>query len=144
MQIENGYPARISATGIQGLHGIRAVTTNFAITGPLTIEEARNILVNSTEILLNNINSNVSIRPYLIEYPFPPKRVSLTFWVCDKNFVRTNTPDVLDSFSLYDDTIIYEALQKRTIYEKEERRVTLLSETFEQAKGIVVDEKICK
>jgi hypothetical protein len=60
---------------------------------PLTMEEARRTAVESTEIYLKNINEMRELRPFLAEYPFPPERIKISFFLTDpetENFRKEN------------------------------------------------------
>lgn len=140
-EIEKTYNAKLSAVGLGGMHGVRNVSINFCLQKSLSLKEARQIIVNSTQLLLNNINSNTALRPFLAEYPFPPSRVSISFWIRDELFHPIKTPNVLYSFELYQNMIEYTMLKKRTAYERDDKKILMHSETLEEAKRIVENEK---
>lgn len=60
----------------------------------VTVPEAREILVLHVEELLNRINSDLDIRPYLCEYPFRSKYITLGFDFFDENGNECRTPYV--------------------------------------------------
>ena len=80
-RLESTYKMDACGSGGGAMYGINTVMLAFTIERPITIEEARAILVGSMEIYLENINKNKIIRPYLEEYPFSPSRVELEFYV---------------------------------------------------------------
>jgi len=53
----------------------------FQVFRVLTIEEAREILVDGVQEFLSEINSNEEIRPYLKVYPFTPKNITIDVYV---------------------------------------------------------------
>lgn len=131
-ELESKYKMSICGTGGGAMYGIDSLMLSFTIERPITIEEARTILVGSAELYLNNINKNSIVRPYLEEYPFTIKRLRLDFYVCAPAKDKNQT--TLDSFSLcYGGntkvpTISYEARNDNN------RLVDIHSETYEEAK----------
>jgi len=63
-------------SGIVNLLGL-----HFQTQRTLTKEEARKILVDSAQYLLNSINNNQEIRPYLKVYPFTLDNVDITIFI---------------------------------------------------------------
>jgi hypothetical protein len=61
---------------------------------PYTIQESRAVIVDCIEELLSEINNDQEIRPYLKEYPFTPKNVSLTIISYDENGYDLVDPDL--------------------------------------------------
>ena len=51
------------------MDAVRTMALMVDVPYPVTIDEARQLALDSQEIFRNNINSNKTIRPYLIEYP---------------------------------------------------------------------------
>ena len=82
--------------GTGGTKGLDELSFHFH--SPLKIErkqlnEARTIALNCSETLLNMINSNESLRPYLVNYPFDHQNIKITvFFECDKNNSSENRP----------------------------------------------------
>ena len=64
-RLESTYKMHACDSGGGPLYGINTVMLAFNIERPITIEEARAILVGSMELYLENINKNKVIRPYL-------------------------------------------------------------------------------
>src|SRR5437016_3108676 len=63
-RLESTYKMHASGSGGGAMFGINTVMLAFTIERPITIEEARAILVGSMEVYLENINKNKAIRPY--------------------------------------------------------------------------------
>ena len=59
------------------MHKIRNLHLAFFYYEPLDLKDSRKMLIQAVNIFLNEINSNEKIRPYLCEYPFLPKDISL-------------------------------------------------------------------
>ena len=59
------------------MHKIRNLHLAFFYYEPLDLKNSRKMLIQAANIFLNEINSNEKIRPYLCEYPFLPKDISL-------------------------------------------------------------------
>lgn len=130
-ELESTYKMQVSGSGGGAMFGINTVMLAFTIERPITIEEARAILVGSMKIYLENINKNKAIRPYLEEYPFTPSRVEFSFFTrLPKKYQEQKH---LDTFSIYcggnikEPTIWYE-------FEQKGRRVEEFTETFDEAK----------
>ncbi len=79
-RIESKYHASPCGQGGGRMFGIQSCMIAFNIPGPVTIEQARAILVGATEVYREELNSNKAIRPYLEEYPFPVSRTEVEFY----------------------------------------------------------------
>ena len=77
-EIHRYYGLRLSASGGSSPCGIRKLNLGFEIQREPTVDEARRLLVACAEIYLKNINTSLNTRLFLIEYPFPIKRISLS------------------------------------------------------------------
>src|SRR5262245_41673489 len=69
------YNLGLNGFGGSSLGGLKHLSLNFTIGRPLTIEEGRRLALSCFEIFLRNINNHAALRPFLVEYPFPPSRV---------------------------------------------------------------------
>lgn len=63
---------------------IEALHVTFTTSKRVDIEKARELEVRLTEKFLHIINSHEKIRPFLRDYPFPPKRADITILFQDK------------------------------------------------------------
>lgn len=68
----------------------------YKINRKVTVSEAREILVLHVEDLLKRINNDYDIRPYLYEYPFKSKYITLGFKFKDENGNECKEPYVAD------------------------------------------------
>ncbi|WP_068466621.1 hypothetical protein [Candidatus Protochlamydia phocaeensis] len=85
-RIGQKYGLSPSAIGAGGVYGLRLMILDFHRYGePLTQEEARRLIVACAEEFLTDINSDESLRPYLLDYPFSPSNISLGIINYDSN-----------------------------------------------------------
>lgn len=70
---KEGYQLFMSGGAM--MDDIQKINLGYKIDKPLTIEDARFIIVNKTELLLNMVNNDSRIRPYLHTYPFTSKNI---------------------------------------------------------------------
>ena len=57
---------------------IKGLSLHFQSFRAIDLNSARKLIVESSQIFLNEVNSSEAIRPYLEEYPFPPSRIDIT------------------------------------------------------------------
>ena len=67
------------------MYGIKKLTMSFQYYQSVNIETARQLLVDSVEKYLANINSNEDIRASLYEYPFTPKGIEIVIFFLNPN-----------------------------------------------------------
>ncbi len=140
-EIEEKYNAQVSSVGVGGAHGLYSISLSFHVKNNFTVDEARYIIEDSAIIFLKNINSNVMLRPYLVEYPFPPSRISVSFFITDETYDPVRTPGELVSVILHLGEIKYKTVEKAGRVRAADKYIILHQETFEEAKRIVDDEK---
>lgn len=73
---------------------VNVLGLSFQISGPLSKEELRIILVDSVEEFLSEINSNVKIRPFLKNFPFTAKEITITLFIKNKKGQQIYHPDI--------------------------------------------------
>ena len=66
------------------IHNIQTMSLLLRTYKPVTLENARRIIVECTEAYLKRINSNKEVKSFLAEYPFSAKRIDLTVLVLDE------------------------------------------------------------
>ena len=140
-EIEKAYSVKISAVGLGAMHGVYSMTIHSSIENNLTVDEARRIMVDCASHFLTNINSNTTLRPYLVEYPFPPSMISMAFWITDGTYEPIRTPGILESITLDNGVIEYNTVSKKGIVQVGDQAVIMHQETFDEAKRIVENEK---
>ncbi|WP_068466627.1 hypothetical protein [Candidatus Protochlamydia phocaeensis] len=92
-RIGQKYGLSPSAIGAGGVYGLRLMILDFHRYGePLTQEEARRLIVACAEEFLTDINSDESLRPYLLDYPFSPNNISIAIINYDSKGERTFAP----------------------------------------------------
>jgi len=62
---------------------IHMIALSFNYRKPLTIEEGRDLVLTAVHELVDAINADERIRPYLASYPFGPERVEIAIFVQD-------------------------------------------------------------
>ncbi len=70
----------VIGTGGGCMDHVNMLALSFLIYRPLTVESAREIIVDCVEEFLFQINSNEEIRPYLKNYPFTPKELKISIF----------------------------------------------------------------
>src|SRR5262245_53313320 len=130
-RLESTYKMYASGSGGGAMYGINTVMLAFTIERPITVEEARAILVGSMEVYLENINKNKALRPYLEEYPFSPRRVKLEFFTSLPNQYEEQKHLKVFSISCGGNIKVPTIRYK---FEENGRRVEEFTETFDEAK----------
>jgi hypothetical protein len=77
----------------------------FQVQRKMSKDEARDLLFVCAEELMNDINANERLRPYLLEYPFTLKNVEICFYLSDSDGKDLYHPDIcvaaFKSYGLY-------------------------------------------
>ncbi len=138
-EIQSRFGVHACGSGGGAINAIRLETLDFQTIAPLrfTIDQARTLIVALTEIYKENINNNRELRPYLIEYPFPAKRVEVAIFVYDSPFLQP-TKDIT-TISLHNGIIYY----KSHSGERAVPNTILKTEPYQTAYELVKD-KIAK
>lgn len=71
---------------------VNTLGASFEIQGPLTIEKIRELLIDCVQEFLVNINSNDNLRPFLKNFPFTEKEISIEIFILDKHGERVFEP----------------------------------------------------
>jgi hypothetical protein len=108
------------------------IGTRFQLFRIVSKEEGRKILVDSTEELLKNINSNPALLPHLKPSPFTDKNVQVVVFVYQKDGGDNYHPDIT-VLSMMEGEIEYRTKSP----EKKYGYYTVEKETYEEAKKIV-------
>ncbi len=110
---------------------ISQITMSLRTERRATIEEARELLIRSTERLLSALNGNEQIRPHLAEYPFPPERVKISLRF-DSMVEYYSCNFVCHVFTTNNGTLYYSASTETL-----EKREDLFKESYADALNIV-------
>lgn len=96
-EIKNSYDVRFLSSGGSTLGGVRNFSFSFEVSKPISINEARMLAVSSIEIALRTINSCAEIRPYLVEYPFPPSKLNIGLSIPPNNDIADSLRNIFFS-----------------------------------------------
>jgi hypothetical protein len=80
-ELEKRYNLKLTGFGGGQMDLVKSLSLSMNTHKPIKVNEARILIVNCLETFLKNINTNKIIRPYLIEYPFPERRIDFTIFV---------------------------------------------------------------
>ncbi len=138
--IQKQYGLQAGGFGGGARNGVAHLSLDFLVSKDLTAEEAKRLLVICVEAFLNNINSDKALRPLLVEYPFPPSRISLSLLIESGKKDHEVAPGDLLSCSLYSGTVVCATLRERTSFITVDKEI-YYKETYEKAKRIVDNEK---
>lgn len=108
---------------------------DFLIQGPLSKEQLRRILIDSVQELLKAVNGNEEIRPYLKNYPFTEREISVTLFIKDPNGKKIYDPEI-GVASAGQGTIYYYTDDKENMYVYKQE----IKEDYETALKIVQEE----
>lgn len=114
------------------MYGVDSVALSFNINRPLTVEEARPIIIGAAELYSKAINANKTIRPFLLEYPFPITRIELNFFYQGEKSDSDNKH--LQVFSIDSDRNNTKAIITYQIRDEKDKLKTVLEETYNEAK----------
>ncbi len=128
------------AIGGKLANDIEEIGARFDIFRPASRDEARQLIVKATETLLQAINSNEKLKPYLKEDPFPSSRVKMRLRFTGGNFITFHNGS-MESVSIDQNKLTYlqdvswKELNKgdEDLYET----VVLATEPYEEALKLV-------
>lgn len=133
------YNMEISVVGGGTKDGIWLISVHFSRYGekPLTILEARKIIVDCTKEFLEDINNDHELRPYLQAYPFTASNLQIDIF----NFTENKTP-IIDPY-VY---IVAVSRGKLEYLTKDSNKKygykSEISETYEEAINILENERV--
>ncbi len=117
-------------------YDVEEISIKFAAYQRATVEDARELEVKVTEKFVQAINAHEKIRPFLREYPFPPKRTCVGI-----SFYKPNNSSYMDGSVSYvsqvNSRIYYRAEnpQNRYVYKD------LKDEPYQEARTVVIGKK---
>ncbi len=138
-EIFEKYGLKVVGSGGGAMTVVRHDTLKTESDKPLSIAEARRLLVSCTEILLKHINAYRPLRPFLFEYPFPHKRISFSIFISREAEAKM-AKDLPTVFSLHEGRIKY--LVDADVGNKPAPLRSVFKETYEEAVQIVANEQI--
>ena len=114
---------------------IQRMSLGFHFFHEVDLTEARKITVYAVNEYLTAINSSKEVRPYLKNYPFTSKEVSIRIWIYKPDHTKVPLGEI-ESISATDGTITY----RINIGENNYSNNDLCEETYEEALKIVQEE----
>lgn len=135
-QLKQRFGLETIGTGGSASEGKESmIGIEFQIKRSLSFNEARKMIIESANLLLNNINSDKYLSSYLSEVPFTQKNIEITIYISGKNHERIFDPDItLVSFD--NGKITFKTLDPEDHYKYKSRIV----ETYEEALQKLKDE----
>ncbi len=107
-EMKKKYDLICHGGGGQAHERLESIAIYFATLRRASVEEARELIVKATDRLLELINGNEHLRPYLHAYPFTPDDldISIDFFFDPDHFYADGS---VISISQYDNKLIYDA-----------------------------------
>jgi hypothetical protein len=97
----------------QMMGNIQAMGLSFQYFHPLSLEEARELLLYASNVFLKNINENKEIRPYLYNYPFTAKNIEILIFVYKPDRSKPNLGSI-GFLCMRNGTLTYELVAPKT------------------------------
>ncbi len=133
-EIQEKFPVSCGGVGGAGLGGVtRETFLSFQLIRTMTIEQLRVLAVAWMDIFSKHLNGSKELRPFLVEYPFPPSCITFDCYIY-KTERRERKPGDLMGFDIRQGIVRYEARSA------ENRLEFIQTETYEKAKQIVLKE----
>lgn len=135
-ELEKKWGLYCMASGGKMADGIDEFAINLITPGRAPIERARKLGVEVTDRLLEIINSDERIRPYLREYPFKADRVkvSITFKKHDRTYFMDGSVAIVQQA---DNKLYYFTMPPPENNRYKLKPVPLSEEPYERAKGLL-------
>lgn len=128
-EIISSHNLFLIGTGGAMMHDVEMLAISFGTKECLDIQRGRKIVCECAKQLINNVNINEKVRPYLHNFPFTEKNVRIIIFCQDEKDNTPSSPQV-GVISLDNGTIRYKFFQKGE-KTKEEK------ETFSEAEKIL-------
>ena len=136
-EISKKFGLTVVGAGGGAITVVRLVDLDFETDAPITIPEARKLLISCSDILLKHLNGYRPLRPFLFEYPFPIQRINLAISVSREGKMKL-PKDAPTIFSLYEGKIKYRRPPDN--YDKPAPPGVIHSETYAEALQILAKE----
>jgi|JI9StandDraft_2_1071091.scaffolds.fasta_scaffold259877_2 hypothetical protein len=133
-EIEKEYGLTCQASGRRMPRGVEIIKVRFTADRRATVDEARELLVQVRESLVQRVNSHEKIRPFLREYPFTSDKVDIkiTFHKPDNTYYSDGSVTGVRSASR----------GKMIAYEGIEPQKSVIFGTIDVVKNIVIPDKL--
>ena len=136
-EMKKKYDLICHGGGGQAHERLESIAIYFAALRRASVEEARELIVKATDRLLELINGNEHLRPYLHTYPFTPDDldISINFFLEPDHFY---TDGSVTGVLQYDNTLIYNAHSPIEM-PKEFPSYEILEENYDVAKKTIAE-----
>ncbi len=135
-ELRKEYGLESCCFGSKMLEEIEMISISFILYRSISKGEARNILVNSVEKVIEYVNSNEEIQPYLANIPFGPQNVVIIITIYDENGKRLYHPSLSNASSSIG-RIFYRTNDPESNFGYKD----VTTETFDQAKKLIIEGK---
>jgi hypothetical protein len=128
-KLMDDHQLRLAGVGSQMMDQIKMIALSFSYSSPVDLEKARELLLVATDELVNAVNVDERIRPYLDNYPFEPKNVEIRIFLKNADG-SLPSPEKLSVISALDGVFDYEVDDPR----KSVLFTIVHTETYQEAK----------
>jgi hypothetical protein len=132
-QLKQEVGLRPGGTIGQMMREVQVLGLSFTYHKPIDIVEGRKLLLKAAHTLLDKINQEPRIRPYLIRYPFAPRNVEIEIFLRtpDNGFVP---PDALRVITVREGVLRYKINNPKKV-----GFATIYKETYDEAVARLAD-----
>ncbi len=131
-RLEKKYGMKTVGTGGAMMYEVKSISLRLSVYTPLSIDEGRFLIVKSAEQLLEDINNDQILKPYLIHHPFDINDIDIAiFYSGSENIDQDITK--LDYVSTYCGLVNYTKLDPNKLG----KELVDKTETFEEALSIL-------
>lgn len=130
----NGRGFAVQGTGGAMMKNIEKVNMSFAIHKKVLIDEARIMIIGTSEDFLREINADEKLRPYLKNYPFDHKNLGFKIAFIDENNWMNETG--IACVMVVKDKVYYEVSNSKT-----NPLITVYEESYAEALEKVKQQK---
>jgi hypothetical protein len=93
-KLEKKHRMKAIGTGIGMPAGIvELLALSFEKTGPISKDLTREVVIDCVQEMVNAVNTNERIKPYLKNYPFTAKNIEIAIFLKDKSRYEIYAPD---------------------------------------------------
>jgi hypothetical protein len=94
-KLEKKHRMKAMGTGIGMPAGIvEMLALSFEKTGPMSKDLAREVVIDCVQEMVNAVNTNERIKPYLKNYPFTAKNIEIAIFLIDKSGNEIYAPNI--------------------------------------------------
>ncbi len=136
-KFSNRYEMVVYGAGGAFCEDVEKIMLSVSVYKSVGVEEARRIYVEILDVIINQINQNSKIRPYLRDYPMDDKPIELSLRFEDKKQQRPSKEYIAYVFTIPSGKIIYNIFENNKLE-------TIHEEPLKEAFQIVHQEKIRK